>query len=214
MARDFYAILALPRNATDQQIRRRFRELVRDRHPDHFRGQEKARAETEFQAITEAYNVLSDPERRRRHDLELSRPTGGSSTREQSARVYLQRGIQAYRDRNLVSAADYLEKATQGDPGNPQAWYHLALVSGENPRWTQKAAAAAVRACELDPLEPEYAKLAGQLLARSDQVGRAIVYLERAASRSEGDPEIESMLSDLRRGSRRRRGLFGKSVEE
>ncbi|HEY4588113.1 MAG TPA: DnaJ domain-containing protein, partial [Thermoanaerobaculia bacterium] len=67
MARDFYTVLAVPRNATEDQIRQRFRELARTRHPDRFQGGEKARAEKEFQEITQAFNVLVDPERRRRH---------------------------------------------------------------------------------------------------------------------------------------------------
>lgn len=49
MAKDFYSVLALPRNATEDQIRQRFRELARTRHPDRFQGvTEKARAEQEF----------------------------------------------------------------------------------------------------------------------------------------------------------------------
>ena len=44
MARDFYTVLAVPRNATEEQIRQRFRELARTRHPDRFQGAEKARA--------------------------------------------------------------------------------------------------------------------------------------------------------------------------
>ena len=92
MARDFYAVLAVPRNATEDQIRRRFRELARTRHPDRFRGAEKERAEKDFQAITQAFNVISDPERRRLHDLELLRPeeTAAGEPRQLS-RVYLQR---------------------------------------------------------------------------------------------------------------------------
>ena len=74
MARDFYTVLAVPRNATEDQIRRRFRELARTRHPDRFRGVEKERAERDFQEITQAFNVLADPERRRRHDQELVHP--------------------------------------------------------------------------------------------------------------------------------------------
>lgn len=213
MARDFYAVLALPRNATDQQIRRRFRELVRDRHPDLFRGEAKARAETEFQAITEAFNVLSDPQRRSRHDAELNRPIATAGSRDPSAKVYLQRGIQAYKDRNLVPATEYLEQATQGDPGNAQAWFYLALVTSENPRWADRAAAAAVRACDLDPVQPSYSKLAGQILARAGHAARATVFLERALRWGGDDPEIEALLAELRKGSRRRRGLFGKSGE-
>src|SRR3954447_20414341 len=124
MARDFYAVLAVPRNATEDQIRQRFRELARTRHPDRFQGTEKVRAESEFQEITQAFNVLIDPERRRHHDLELTRPEPGATgaAPRQRARVYLQRGIKAYKEKNHFEAADSFARATQADPGNAQAW--------------------------------------------------------------------------------------------
>src|SRR3954447_10204024 len=99
MARDFYAVLAVPRNATEDQIRQRFRELARTRHPDRFQGPEKVRAESEFQEITQAFNVLIDPERRRRHDVELVRPDEGAPVDgRQLFKVYLQRGVKAYKE--------------------------------------------------------------------------------------------------------------------
>ena len=109
MQKDYYAVLSLPRNATGDEIRARFRTLARTRHPDRFRGPEKAAAEVEFQAVTEAFNVLSDPERRRLHDLELLRPAPPGAReaegRGEVARVYLQRGVKAYRDGNYLEAA-------------------------------------------------------------------------------------------------------------
>ncbi|HEY4561426.1 MAG TPA: DnaJ domain-containing protein, partial [Thermoanaerobaculia bacterium] len=105
MARDFYSVLAVPRNATEDQIRQRFRELARTRHPDRFQGTEKERAEKEFQEITQAFNVLVDPERRRRHDTDLVRPEESSATDpRQLFRVYLQRGVKAYKEKSYLEA--------------------------------------------------------------------------------------------------------------
>src|SRR5580693_5082086 len=119
MARDFYAILAVPKNATGDQIRQRFRELARERHPDRFLGDQKLTAETAFQEITQAFNVLSDP--------------------EQVARTYLARGVRAYRERNLVEAADNFDRATISDPSNGQAWYNLAVTCSQNSVWLSRA---------------------------------------------------------------------------
>ena len=117
MQKDYYAVLGLPRNASPEEIRARFRDLARNRHPDRFHGAEKAAAEAEFQAITEAFNVLSDPERRRQHDLELVRPIAAAAReaegREEVARVYMQRGIKAYRERNFIEAAAQLRPGHQ-----------------------------------------------------------------------------------------------------
>src|SRR5581483_6534360 len=65
-ATDYYALLGVPRNATEEQIRSAYRKLARQYHPD--ANQESGSAE-KFKQITEAYEVLSDPERRQRYDM-------------------------------------------------------------------------------------------------------------------------------------------------
>jgi len=68
MARkDYYAILGVRRDATDKEIRQAYRRLARLYHPDVNPG-DKA-AEAKFKEINEAYEVLSDPEKRRKYDL-------------------------------------------------------------------------------------------------------------------------------------------------
>ena len=116
MARDFYAILAVTKTASDAQIRQRFRQLARERHPDRFSGEEKLAAELAFQEITQAFNVLTDPDRRRQHDLELTRGQEVPSDPKQVARVYLQRGVKAYRERNLIEAGENFERASRAAP--------------------------------------------------------------------------------------------------
>jgi len=62
---DYYEVLGLPRNATEEEIRRAFRKLAFQYHPD--RNKEPG-AEDKFKEINEAYQVLSDPEKRRSYD--------------------------------------------------------------------------------------------------------------------------------------------------
>ena len=116
MAKDFYTILGLPRQATAAQIKARFRELARERHPDRFHGEEKVKAEEEFQQIAEAFNTLSDPVRRRQHDLELDRPESARYDPGQIERVYLSRGTRAYKQGNYLEAANNFDQAAQAAP--------------------------------------------------------------------------------------------------
>jgi len=209
MARDFYSILALPRNATEDQIRKRFRELARLRHPDRFQGAEKEAAEVEFQEVTQAFNVLSDPERRRRYDGELARPS--ESDPRQMCRVYLQRGIKAYKEKNFLEAADNFDRATKAEPGNAQAWQHLAMASSQQTNWLPQAVAAIEHACELEPMNPTYLKQAGRILALAGQADRAVVYYRRALQWGEDDPAVQRALDELTKAPPKRGGLFGKA---
>ncbi len=209
MARDLYAVLALPRNATEEQIRHRFREMARLRHPDRFQGAEKQKAEEEFQEITQAFNILSDAERRRQHDVELQRPTNDADPR-QLCRAYMQRGIKAYKEKGWLEAADNFDRATKADPTNPQAWQHLALACAQEKNWLPRAVAAIERACELESMNPTYAKQAGRVCQMVGQVDRAVYHYRRAIEWGEDDPAIQRALDELTRGPRRG-GLFGKA---
>ncbi len=63
---DFYALLGVPRTATEEQIRSAYRKLARQYHPD---VNDDPGAAEKFKQITEAYEILSDPERRQRYDM-------------------------------------------------------------------------------------------------------------------------------------------------
>ena len=72
--KEYYEILGLRENASTEEIRKAYRKLALHYHPDRNRGD--ATAEERFKAISEAYAVLTDPEKRRVYDL--SRATSGN----------------------------------------------------------------------------------------------------------------------------------------
>jgi curved DNA-binding protein len=64
--KDYYQILGVDKGATEKQIKSAFRKLARKYHPDV--NPDSPQAETKFKEINEAYEVLSDPEKRARYD--------------------------------------------------------------------------------------------------------------------------------------------------
>src|SRR5215210_716834 len=81
--KDYYEILAVPKTASQDDIRRAFRKLARQHHPDV--SKDKKNAEAKFKEINEAYEVLGDPEKRQKYDtLGADWETGGMRQRPQA----------------------------------------------------------------------------------------------------------------------------------
>jgi len=67
MAKDYYQILGVPKDATEGQIKKAYRKLAMQYHPDRNPGKEQW-ANDRFKEINEAFGVLGDPEKRRQYD--------------------------------------------------------------------------------------------------------------------------------------------------
>jgi molecular chaperone DnaJ len=81
MPSDHYATLGVARGATNEEIKRAYRRLAREHHPD--ANRDDPEAEDRFKDVTRAYEVLSDPQKRQHYDLfgddRTRAGTGGAS---------------------------------------------------------------------------------------------------------------------------------------
>ena len=211
MNENYYSILGVSSNATDREIRDRFHELARTRHPDRSSGPDKESAEIEFQKITEAFNVLSDHERRRLHDFQLARPdTGKVDTSEEAARVYMKRGLESFKIKKYAEAAECFQQAAEANPEDPKIWYGLSRASSLVRSRLPKALEAAEKAVSLEPMNAVYLKLAGTLAAEAGLKSRAERHLGEALTWGGEDEKIQALLKELRKKSKR--GFLGRGA--
>src|ERR1700691_4737050 len=102
--KDYYESLGVPRTASADEIKKSFRKLARQHHPDVAR--EKKKSEEKFKEINEAYEVLSDPAKRKKYDELGVNWKSGAEFRPPPGRGGFGGG-QAFRGEHNMNAGDF-----------------------------------------------------------------------------------------------------------
>ncbi|HKF43093.1 MAG TPA: DnaJ domain-containing protein [Thermoanaerobaculia bacterium] len=190
---DYYALLGVDREATEAEIRERFRSLARETHPDRVPNWRREKAEADFQEIAQAVNVLTNADRRKAYDYELSMAKAAADAGETDSVVadYISHGIAAYREKRYVEAAGNFSLAIRRAPNDARAHHYLGLASAR-----AGDVRAAIRALEAAiALDPNNSRL----LADAGAVFRQAGLLVKAEKAYQEAMRWDPTASDLRR---------------
>ncbi|HTK87042.1 MAG TPA: DnaJ C-terminal domain-containing protein [Nitrospiraceae bacterium] len=105
--RDYYAVLGLSRTATPDEIKKAYRRLARQYHPDLHGGSKKADMEKKFKELNEANEVLGDPDKRKKYDR--------YGHRWQEAEAYEKAREQAGAGQGGASGFQWRQESAQGE---------------------------------------------------------------------------------------------------
>jgi len=162
---NYYELLGVAKTATVADIRKAYAGLAREKHPDRFPDPEqKSRAQQSFQAITAAFNALTNEKSRAEYDKTLDAPSRPPIP-EEIARDAFERGQKVYEAKNYFDAVELFRIAVAHMP--QEARYHAALgrALARNPRWVREGIQSLERAVQIQPrLASFHAELA-ELLA-------------------------------------------------
>jgi curved DNA-binding protein CbpA len=206
MKTNYYEILGVSRSASEAEIRERFRTLARERHPDRYKGPDKADAEKKFQTLTEAVNILSNPNRRKQHDMELQAGSGKApSDPAQVAKAYLAIGVKAYKEGDFTTACANFDLAAKHAPQDAKSHHYLALACSKSPSGLRQAVQAIERAVQLEPYNPLFLKDAGVIARRAGLVAKAERYFEEALKWDAENFDIQTALAEIRQSKNKKR---------
>jgi len=197
---DYYALLGVNRDASEAEIRERFRSLAREAHPDRAPLERRVEAEGKFQELAEAVNVLTHAERRKAYDFERSMVSAAGSSGADSDSVtqsYVSQGIQAFKDQLFAEAAGNFQLAVNHNPKDSRSQHYLGLAAARSGDM-RTAVRAREAAMALEPQNVLFLKDAGTVFRQAGLLLKAEKAYSEAVRWDPSAAEARRALEDIR----------------
>lgn len=208
-AASHYELLGLAPEADEADAQPAYRSLARLVHPTHAAAvgldDHEGVLEVLFERATEAYLVLSDPDRRRGYDRLMSverrrrtDPTArAEEVRQLSEELHEQARRLMERDEHHF-AVELLRQALRLDPTGAEAWALLGRAQRENPKWLHMAGDSLRRAVRLRPDSAEYRFLLAEVEELQGNLEEAERRYREVLERLPGHPATTEALARLK----------------
>jgi curved DNA-binding protein CbpA len=192
-------MLGVARDASEVEIRERFRTLAREAHPDRFPAEKRAEAEAKFQELAEAVNLLTHAERRKAYDFERSMAPVGPVLTEEDAVIqnYLTQGIAAFQEKQFAEAAGNFHLAVTRNPKDARAQHYLGLAAARSGD-VRTAVRALEAAMALEPQNVRVLKDAGAVFRQAGLLMKAEKAFSEAIRWDPSAADARRALEDVR----------------
>jgi curved DNA-binding protein CbpA len=201
-SRNFYQILDVPRNAGDKDIKSAYFLLARRFHPDRFNREVASQYKTEidevFDAITNAYRILINKEKRKAYDSGV-----GLETHEdlqdyvKKADIKFRQGKTLFSMDRFDEAIAFLEEAIRMRKDKGDYFLLLALAESRIPAYVRKAEEDFLEAIRLEPWNPEGYVGLGTLYKKEGLQTKAIRQFEKAVECDPGHARARRALAEI-----------------
>lgn len=176
MEEDLYEVLGIAPDASETEIRKAYKKLAIELHPDRYVGRpaEQQEAQRRFAQVSHAYNILKDVEQRNEYDFmrrlkseeEAAAPPAETSPltyeermkRRERGERYFKQGMSRQLERDFKGAIDSFKEALRHDSSVAQ-WHSMLAICYQKQGWVSYAMAEVDAALKLDPKEPLALKL-------------------------------------------------------
>lgn len=196
---DYYKILNVQRDCSVADLRKAFRKLSMEAHPDKFQGEDRIKAEREYQFIVKAFNTLKDPSQRKKYDKSLEDEVSAGSaqvleSRKKEAAQYEKVGVGYYKKGQFIEAVEFLNKAAFLAP-NASIFYFKGLAEKEVLGRKKDALISFQKAIDADAYQVKFRIALIEALLGMGLKTRAQKTLEEALGIFPGDQELQNLRS-------------------